>query len=164
VCPVKICICVLLFSLVGRELFSTLCTKLTTSGHSSEYILSLDSTARKAHMTCLHADSIVPFDHEQFAVVKLCLAFSSLYTRRTTLFLKWLPLSDIHNRTTTPHRKHSHQCLESSCSISRATRQSHKYPLKSSLRSSKYRYFPSFVNLINMKYKCSISLGLVVCR
>jgi hypothetical protein len=69
-CPVKTCIDVLLFSLVNNELFRTLCTMLTTSGHSSAYIFSSDSTARKARMTCLHADSIVPVDHGQFAVVK----------------------------------------------------------------------------------------------
>jgi hypothetical protein len=35
---------------------------LQTSGHSSAYNFSSNSTARKARMTCLHADSIVPFD------------------------------------------------------------------------------------------------------
>jgi hypothetical protein len=69
-CLVKTCIGVLLFSLVDKELFRMLCTMLTTSGHSSAYIFSSDSTARKARLTCLHADSIVPFDHGKFAVVK----------------------------------------------------------------------------------------------
>jgi hypothetical protein len=69
-CPVKTFMDVLLFSRVDRELFRTLCTKLTTAGHSSAYIFNSDSTARKARMNCLHADLIVPFDHGQFAVVK----------------------------------------------------------------------------------------------
>jgi hypothetical protein len=70
VCPVRTCIGVLLFSLVDKELFRTLCTMLITSGHSSAYIFSSDGTARKARMTCLHADSIVPFDHGKFVEVK----------------------------------------------------------------------------------------------
>jgi hypothetical protein len=69
-CPVKTCIGVLFFSLVYNEMFRTLCTILTTSGHSSAYIFSSGSTARKSRITFLHADSIVPFDHGQFAVVK----------------------------------------------------------------------------------------------
>jgi Plant transposon protein len=69
-CPVNTSIGVLLFSLVDKESFRALCTMLTTPGHSSAYIFSSDSTARKARMTYLHADSIVPFDHGQFAVVK----------------------------------------------------------------------------------------------
>jgi hypothetical protein len=68
---------------------------LSTSGNSSAYIFSSDSTARKARMTCLHADSIVPLDHGQFAVVKICLAMSSFCTRRTTSFLKWLPVGSV---------------------------------------------------------------------
>jgi hypothetical protein len=47
-CAVKTCIGVLLFSLVDKELFRTLRTMLTTSGHSSAYIFSSDSTARKS--------------------------------------------------------------------------------------------------------------------
>jgi hypothetical protein len=38
---------------------------LITSGQSSAYIFSSDSTARKARVNCLHADSIVTFDHGQ---------------------------------------------------------------------------------------------------
>jgi hypothetical protein len=80
-CPVETCMGVLLFSLVERELSRTLYTRLTTSGHSSTYILSSDSTAREARMTCLQADSIVQFDHEQFAIVKWFLVISSFCTR-----------------------------------------------------------------------------------
>jgi hypothetical protein len=47
-CPVKTGMVVYLFSLVDKELFRTLCTGMTTSGHSSAYIFSSDSTARKA--------------------------------------------------------------------------------------------------------------------
>jgi hypothetical protein len=69
-CPRKTCMGVLLFSLVDRKLFRTLYTRLTSSGHSYVYIISFDSTARKSRMTYFQADSIVPFDHGRFAVVK----------------------------------------------------------------------------------------------
>jgi hypothetical protein len=78
-CPVKTCMGVLLFSLVNIELFRTLYTRLVTSGHSSASIVGSDSTARKARITCLHADSIIQFDHVQFVIVKLCSALVLLY-------------------------------------------------------------------------------------
>jgi hypothetical protein len=59
---------------------------LTTSGHSSAYIFSSDSTVRKARMTCLHADSIVPLDHEQERLVSRCLQ-QQQETRRSFLMI-----------------------------------------------------------------------------
>jgi hypothetical protein len=119
------------------QLMPTLCTMLAASGHSSAYIFSSDCTARKARMTYLNADSIVPLDHRQLSVVKLCLSFSSFCTSRTTSFLKWLPQSDIQNSTTPNNANHgiSASTVAAASAVRHGT--SHRYTLKSSLRSSR---------------------------
>jgi hypothetical protein len=66
------------------------------------------------------------------------LALSSFCTCRTTSFLKWLPLSDIHEIST--QNTANHRINASKVAAASAVRHgtSHRYPLKLSLRSSKY--------------------------